>query len=225
MVIKKDSEIVKAKVERKSIALKAKKESSDEECSTSGSEDEEYAMEELALMCGRIFPEESDQLEKYVGGLPDMIHSSVRAYAERHAKNKRKFGNKNQAQQQPPKKQSVAIAYTDGFGERKEYAETLTLCNICKSHHNGSCTVKCGNCKKVSHTTRDCRNPAAAKNQRTLTCFECENQGHYRSDWPELKNQNHGNQAEGTEARRIVYALGGEEINQDIDDMKYDINA
>ncbi|GKB41481.1 retrovirus-related pol polyprotein from transposon TNT 1-94 [Tanacetum coccineum] len=35
MIIKKDSEIVKAKVERKSIALKAKKESSDEECSTS----------------------------------------------------------------------------------------------------------------------------------------------------------------------------------------------
>ncbi|GJU81888.1 hypothetical protein Tco_1284253 [Tanacetum coccineum] len=32
------------KVERKSITLKAKKESSDEECSTSGSEDEEYAM-------------------------------------------------------------------------------------------------------------------------------------------------------------------------------------
>ncbi|GJT75785.1 retrovirus-related pol polyprotein from transposon TNT 1-94 [Tanacetum coccineum] len=44
MIIKKDSKIVKAKVERKSIALKAKKESSDEECSTSGSEDEEYAM-------------------------------------------------------------------------------------------------------------------------------------------------------------------------------------
>ncbi|GKB44255.1 retrovirus-related pol polyprotein from transposon TNT 1-94 [Tanacetum coccineum] len=44
MIIKKDSEIVKAKGERKSIALKAKKESSDEECSTSGSEDKEYAM-------------------------------------------------------------------------------------------------------------------------------------------------------------------------------------
>ncbi|GKC68341.1 hypothetical protein Tco_1100939, partial [Tanacetum coccineum] len=38
--IKKDSEIVKAKVERKSLALKAKKESSDD----SGSEDEEYAI-------------------------------------------------------------------------------------------------------------------------------------------------------------------------------------
>ncbi|GKD12741.1 retrovirus-related pol polyprotein from transposon TNT 1-94 [Tanacetum coccineum] len=41
MIIKKDFEIVKAKVERKCLALKAKKESSDEECSTSGSEDEE----------------------------------------------------------------------------------------------------------------------------------------------------------------------------------------
>nr|GFC38919.1 zf-CCHC domain-containing protein/DUF4219 domain-containing protein/UBN2 domain-containing protein [Tanacetum cinerariifolium] len=40
----KDSEIVKAKVDRKSLALKAKKESSNEECSTFGSEDEEYAM-------------------------------------------------------------------------------------------------------------------------------------------------------------------------------------
>ncbi|GJZ67370.1 retrovirus-related pol polyprotein from transposon TNT 1-94, partial [Tanacetum coccineum] len=45
MIIKKDSKIVKAKGERKSLALKAKKESSDEECSTSGTEDEEYAME------------------------------------------------------------------------------------------------------------------------------------------------------------------------------------
>ncbi|GKA03315.1 retrotransposon protein, putative, ty1-copia subclass [Tanacetum coccineum] len=43
-IIKKDSEIVKAKGERKPLALKAKKESSDEECSTSGSEDEEYAI-------------------------------------------------------------------------------------------------------------------------------------------------------------------------------------
>ncbi|GJW51075.1 hypothetical protein Tco_0092426 [Tanacetum coccineum] len=44
IIIKKDSEIVKAKGERKYLALKAKKESSDEECLTSGSEDEEYAM-------------------------------------------------------------------------------------------------------------------------------------------------------------------------------------
>nr|GEY21861.1 retrovirus-related Pol polyprotein from transposon TNT 1-94 [Tanacetum cinerariifolium] len=44
MIIKKDFKIVKAKVERKSIALKAKEQYSDEEYSTSESEDEEYAM-------------------------------------------------------------------------------------------------------------------------------------------------------------------------------------
>nr|GEX43382.1 hypothetical protein [Tanacetum cinerariifolium] len=44
MIINKDSEIVKAKGERKYLALKAKKEYSDEECSTSESEDEEYAI-------------------------------------------------------------------------------------------------------------------------------------------------------------------------------------
>nr|GEV21091.1 putative LRR receptor-like protein kinase [Tanacetum cinerariifolium] len=44
IIIMKDSKIVKAKVERKSLSLKAKKESSDEECSTFGSEDEYYTM-------------------------------------------------------------------------------------------------------------------------------------------------------------------------------------
>ncbi|GKE26984.1 hypothetical protein Tco_1442368, partial [Tanacetum coccineum] len=44
MIIKKDFDIDKAKGERRYLALKAKKESSDEECLTSGSEDEEYAM-------------------------------------------------------------------------------------------------------------------------------------------------------------------------------------
>nr|GFC94182.1 reverse transcriptase domain-containing protein [Tanacetum cinerariifolium] len=33
--------------------------------------------QELALLCRRMFSEESDKIEKYVGGLPDMIHGSV----------------------------------------------------------------------------------------------------------------------------------------------------
>nr|GEY58496.1 alpha/beta hydrolases superfamily protein [Tanacetum cinerariifolium] len=43
-LVENQTSLVEAKVERKSLALKAKKESSDEECSTSGSEDEEYAI-------------------------------------------------------------------------------------------------------------------------------------------------------------------------------------
>ncbi|GJV87575.1 reverse transcriptase domain-containing protein [Tanacetum coccineum] len=84
------------------------------------------------------------------------------------------------------------------------------------------CTTKCGNCKRIGHQTNDCRSLAAATNQRapvgnqrTLTCFECGKQGHYRSECPELKNQNHGNQAGRSEARGKVYALGGGETYQD----------
>nr|GEX38264.1 hypothetical protein [Tanacetum cinerariifolium] len=36
-------------------------------------------LEEHALMCARMFLEESDKIERYVGGLPDMIHGSVMA--------------------------------------------------------------------------------------------------------------------------------------------------
>nr|GEX63354.1 hypothetical protein [Tanacetum cinerariifolium] len=107
---------------------------------------------------------ESDEIEKYVGGLLDMIHRSVITIAERQAKNKRKLDNNNQAQQQPPKKQGVAIAYTA-------------------------------------------------------------RPGHYKSDFLELKNQNHGNQAGGTGARGMMHALGGGETNQDLNNMKNKINA
>ncbi|GKE68796.1 hypothetical protein Tco_1526868, partial [Tanacetum coccineum] len=132
------------------------------------------------------------------------------------AENKRKLDNNNQTQQQLSKRQNVAQAYAAGTGERKEYAGTLPLCNKCKFHHNGPCTVKCANCKRVGHLTRDCWSSAATNNQRTLTCYECGNQGHYRSDCPELKNRNHGNQAEGTEARGMVYALEGGDTDQDL---------
>ncbi|GJU59860.1 reverse transcriptase domain-containing protein [Tanacetum coccineum] len=33
--------------------------------------------QELALLCVRMFPEESDKIERYVVGLPDMIYGSV----------------------------------------------------------------------------------------------------------------------------------------------------
>ncbi|GJT61920.1 hypothetical protein Tco_1005453 [Tanacetum coccineum] len=39
-----------------------------------------YCLRELALMCGRMFHEELDEVEKYVGGLPDMIRGNVMPY-------------------------------------------------------------------------------------------------------------------------------------------------
>ncbi|GJT52144.1 hypothetical protein Tco_0978301 [Tanacetum coccineum] len=56
--------------------------------------------------------------------------------------------------EQPPFKrpnvrgQNVARAYTAGNNERKAYNISLPLCNKCKLHHEGPCTVRCGKCKK-----------------------------------------------------------------------------
>nr|GEV02794.1 hypothetical protein [Tanacetum cinerariifolium] len=58
-------------------------------------------------------------------------------------------------------------------------------------------------------SSRDCRSPAATNNKKNLTCNECGNQGRYMNDCPELKNQNHENQARGTRACGKVHALGG----------------
>nr|GEX81234.1 hypothetical protein [Tanacetum cinerariifolium] len=151
-----------------------------------------------------MFPEESDEVEKYVGRLPnmfqgnvmsarpkimkeaielanDLMDQKVRTYAERQVENKRKFDNNKQAQQQLPKRQNV----------------------------KGRSMLKLFHCAtNASFTTM----------ARAL-------QNHYQSVCSELKNRNHKNQVEGTEARGMVYALGGGETNQDLDDMEDHINA
>ncbi|GJT95270.1 putative reverse transcriptase domain-containing protein [Tanacetum coccineum] len=79
--------------------------------------------QEFALMCGRMFHEESDEVEKYVGGLPDMIRGNmdqkVLTIAKRQAEQKRKLefnvGN-NQGHQQQNKRQNTRGAYTAGPG-------------------------------------------------------------------------------------------------------------
>ncbi|GJZ84689.1 putative reverse transcriptase domain-containing protein [Tanacetum coccineum] len=160
-------------------------------------------------MCDRMFLEESDKVEKYVGGLPDMIHGT---------ENKRKLDNNNQTQQQLSKRQNVAQAYAAGTVKRKEYAGTLPLCNKCKFHHNGPCTIKCANCKRVGHLTRDCWSSAATNNQRTLTCYECGNQGHYKSDCPELKN---GNQTGGARTREARGMVGPFKVLEQVESIAY----
>ncbi|GKA79609.1 reverse transcriptase domain-containing protein, partial [Tanacetum coccineum] len=105
---------------------------------------------EMKKLEAELWNLKSDKVERYVGGLPDMIHGSVVAskpktmqeatkmatelmdmkisnFAERQAENKRKLDNNHQAQQQLPKRQNVVQAYAAGTGERNEYAGTLPL--------------------------------------------------------------------------------------------------
>ncbi|GKB42310.1 hypothetical protein Tco_0887252 [Tanacetum coccineum] len=164
-----------------------------------------YGME-LTLLCGRMFPKESDKVEKYVDGLPDIIQGSVmaskpnkmqdaidfatepmdqkiRTLAERQAENKRKFedtSRNNQNQQQPFKRHNVARAYTARPGEKKLYGGSKPLCPKCNYHHEGQCAPRCNKCKK----------------------------GHYKKDCPKLRNKNRGNQVGNGNAVARVYAMG-----------------
>nr|GEX05794.1 hypothetical protein [Tanacetum cinerariifolium] len=156
--------------------------------------------QDLALMYGRMFSEESDKVEKYVGELPDMIQGSkLRTFAERQAENKRKLDDNsrnNHTQQQPHKRKNVARDYTAWPSEKREYGGSLPLCTKCNYHHNGQYAPKCNNCKKVSHLAHDSRSlVATANNQRAP--------------------RNCGNQARNGEARARAYVVGNGGTNPD----------
>ncbi|GJX47526.1 putative reverse transcriptase domain-containing protein [Tanacetum coccineum] len=179
--------------------------------------------QELALICSRMFPEESDEVEKYVGGLPDMIQGSVMASKP---KTMQDAIENNQNQQQPFKRYNVARAYTAGPRENKVYGGSKPLCPKCNYHHNGQCAPKCTKYKRNGHLAWDCRSqPAAANNQRNfeanqrgVTCYECGVQGHYKKDCLKLKNKNQGNQAGNGNAMVRAYAVGtaGENPNSNV---------
>ncbi|GJR54240.1 putative reverse transcriptase domain-containing protein [Tanacetum coccineum] len=197
--------------------------------------------QELALMCTKFLADETKKIEKYISGLPDNIHGNVmsarpktlddaielandlmdkklRTYAERQNDNKRKANDssRNKQQQQPHKKQNVAMAYTIGSGEKKAYTGNLPLCTKCNYHHTRQCAPKCGNCKRYGHTTKDCRvntNNNNNKNQKAGACYECGNTRHIKKNCPKLKN--HGNGNGNGVAQGRAYALGGRDASPD----------
>ncbi|GJS49852.1 hypothetical protein Tco_0599973 [Tanacetum coccineum] len=138
---------------------------------------------EVELWNLKMFPEESDKIERYVGGLLDMIHGSVvtskpktmqdaiematelmdkkiRTFAERQTENKRKQDDNQQHQQN--KRQNTSRAYTAGSGEKKPYGGSKPLCLKCNYHHDDPCAPKCHKCNRVVHLARDCRSPSNA---------------------------------------------------------------
>ncbi|GKE00627.1 putative reverse transcriptase domain-containing protein [Tanacetum coccineum] len=145
---------------------------------------------ELALLCGRMFPEESDKIEKYVGGLPNMIYGSVvaskpktmqdaveiatklmdkkiRTFTERQTESKRKFDDTSrntQNQQQQNKRQNTGRAYATGTVENKQYGGSKPLCAKCNYHHDGPCATKCHKCNKVGRFAHDCGSTVNANN-------------------------------------------------------------
>ncbi|GJV36377.1 putative reverse transcriptase domain-containing protein [Tanacetum coccineum] len=130
------------------------------------------------------------------------MDQKLKGYAIKNVENKRRFDNNSRdnhgQQQQPFKRQNVngrnvARAYTVGNNvERRWYARALSYCNKCRMHHEGPCTVKCGNCKRVGHMTRDCKAVVIATAQRAL-----------------------GNKTGNNKAKAKAYTIGGGGANPD----------
>ncbi|GJU79055.1 zinc finger, CCHC-type containing protein [Tanacetum coccineum] len=163
--------------------------------------------QELELMCDRMFPEKIDQVEKYVGGLPDTIHGSVMAtkpktmqdsiefatelmdkkintWAERQADNKRKSDDtaRNNQNQQPNKRQNTGRAYAAGNGDRRPYGGPRPLC----PKYYTSLHINCGGEGQVlfeNKTYEDDANPGEAANfQKTDSRWGLSNTGHFLDD-------------------------------------------
>ncbi|GJU00573.1 putative reverse transcriptase domain-containing protein [Tanacetum coccineum] len=158
---------------------------------------------------GNVIAAKPTRLQDVVRIANNLMDQKLKGYVMKNDEYKRKFDNnqRDNRGQQPPNKihnvrgQNVARDYTAGNNERRVYNGPLPLCNKCKFHHKGPCTVICGKCKKVGYLTRDCKAADSTTsnqrvqvvNQRVLTCFERGRQGHYMSDCTKLKDQNHGN--------------------------------
>ncbi|GJT65708.1 putative reverse transcriptase domain-containing protein [Tanacetum coccineum] len=181
--------------------------------------DKYYPMgEELALMCARMFPEESDKIEKFVGGLPNMIHRSVMASKPKTMQDAIEFATELMD------KKICTFAEQQRSGEKKPYGRSKTLCSKCNYHHDGQCDPKYHKCNRVGHLARDCRSTAnanTANNQmgtrarQKPTCFECGAQGHFKRECPKLKNNNRGKQGGNGNAPAKVYAVGRAGTNPD----------
>ncbi|GKD89771.1 hypothetical protein Tco_1365278 [Tanacetum coccineum] len=106
--------------------------------------------QQLALMCSRMFPEEVDKIEKYIGGLPDMILGSVKASKSKTMQEVIEFTTELM--------EDKTHAYAERQAERKRkkpYEGSKPLCSKCNYNHEGPCPPRCNNCNRIGHATKD----------------------------------------------------------------------
>ncbi|GKD43645.1 reverse transcriptase domain-containing protein [Tanacetum coccineum] len=146
------------------------------------------------------------KVERYVGGLPDMIRWNVMSYQPKTMEKVIEFANDQMDQK--------VLTITQRQAEQKR-----------KLEFNAGNNQGCNKCKKIGHLARDCRSSGPDNNnnnrgnsgatQNAVTCYECGVQVHYKKNCPKLKNGNHGNQRGNGNAPAKVYVVGNAGTNLD----------
>ncbi|GJT95476.1 putative reverse transcriptase domain-containing protein [Tanacetum coccineum] len=174
---------------------------------------------EIQKMEAEMVPDKEDKVERFIRGLRDNIQGNVIVVEPTRLQDAICIANNLMDQKL---KGYARNAENKRSNERKGYVGSLPYCNMCMLHHEGPCTVRCGNCKRVGHMTRDCTADVAPNTQRTpvgnqpgVVCYECGRPKHYRKDCPKLRNQNRGNNTGSNEATAKAYAIGGGGANSD----------
>nr|GEV60193.1 protein strictosidine synthase-like 3 [Tanacetum cinerariifolium] len=144
--------------------------------------------QELVLLCTKMVPEDEDRVEKFIGGLPDNIQGNVVAAEPTRHQDAVRIANNLMDQ----KMKGYATRNAGIRGGLITIREII----MCNNHHLrdkmvmgrmwpehtvlGKCTMKCSNCKRVGHMTKDCRAAVATTtqgapkpNKRVVTYYEC----------------------------------------------------
>ncbi|GJZ96590.1 reverse transcriptase domain-containing protein [Tanacetum coccineum] len=134
----------------------------------------------------KMFPEETDKIEKYVSGLPDMIHG--------RSGEKKPYGG------------SKPLRSKRNYHHDGPCAPKCHKCN--RVGHLARDYRSTAN----ANTANNQRGIGAGQK---ATCYECNAQGNFKRECPKLKNNNHGNQGGNANAPAKVYVVGHAGTNPD----------
>nr|GEX07006.1 putative reverse transcriptase domain-containing protein [Tanacetum cinerariifolium] len=148
-----------------------------------------------------MVPEEEDQIERYVRGLPNNIQGNV-MYAEptklkdviRLANSLMDHKLKGYTVKNAKNKRRLEVNQRDNRGQQP----LLKRPNV-----RGQSVAFDRDCKVTNSTTSTQKGQVV--NQKVVTCFECGRKGHLRSDCPKLKDQNRRNKARNKNGVDVSY--------------------
>ncbi|GKE38092.1 putative reverse transcriptase domain-containing protein, partial [Tanacetum coccineum] len=180
---------------------------------------------ELALLCPRMVEPEQVKVEQYIHGLSKNIRGDVTssrptgideavclAYqlmgqiiqekTDEVSKCEKRKGEGDRGGRGDNRRD-----YNHPQNQRRANARAITnvapndngVCPRCKNKkHAGDCW-KCGKCGKLGHKTTTCW----SLDRKDVTCFNCNEKGHRKRDYPKLKKNGQGGNNHGA-----VYKLG-----------------